>query len=227
MRHLKHRTGLCLVLPLALTLLLAACGSPPPAATPTLAKGEFTESLSLGDFGLSTNGQQVIAYLCDGTAVHLSLAEWFKGTVTNQTIDLTNAHGSHLTATLTSQGVTGTITLKDGRSSSFHAPLIADPGHAYGLYRSEQTIKGVPYLGGWINNPPEQQANSSGGVQAFLTGPRITCCNPQDRGGIINEQTGALVISPLPNFPPDYPNAQVMVPNLGTFQPTLCRLGTC
>lgn len=227
MSTLKRVTGLCLTLLLALPLLLAACGSTPATASPTRVRGEFTQVLSLGDFALSTDGQQVIAYLCDGTAVHLSMAEWFKGSVTQQTIDLTNAHGSHLTATLTPHAVTGTITLKDGRSSPLNAPLIADPGHAYGLYRSEQTIQGVPYLGGWINNPPEQQTSSPGGVQAFLTGPQITCCNPEDRGGIINEQTGALVISPLPNFPPDYPTAQVVVPNLGTFRPTLCRLGTC
>ena len=226
MRTRKRRIGLNLVVLLALPLLLAACGSTP-ASSSSQGKGEFAQYLSLGDFALSTDGQQVIAYLCDGTSATLTLAEWFQGAVTHQKIDLTTAHGAHLVASLTSQAVTGTITLKDGRSSPLNAPLIADPANAYGLYRSEQTFQGVKYLGGWINNPPDQQTSAPKGIPAFLTEPRVTCCNPEDRGGIINEQTGALVISPMPNFPPDYPHPQAIVPNLGTFQLTLCKQGTC
>ena len=220
MTHLKRSPILLVVL--AITLLLAACGSTTSSATPTLVKGEFVEYLSLGDFGLSTDGQQVIAYLCDGTAAYLSLAEWFKGTVTNNRIDITNAHGSHLVATLTTQAVTGAITLKDGRSSPLTAHSIPNPGNEFGLYRSEQTINGVQYLGGWIHSPMNM-ASSPVGVQAFLTGPLITCCTPNDRGGIINEQTGVLIMSPEP----DFPNPQVTVRNLGTFRLTLCRLGAC
>ena len=109
MRNLKRSTGLFLALLFALTMLLAACGSNTSSATPTLVKGEFVEYLNLGDFGLSTDGQQVIAYLCDGNVAHLSVAEWFKGTVTKNSIDITNAHGSHLVAALTPQAVTGTM----------------------------------------------------------------------------------------------------------------------
>ena len=61
-------------------MLLAACGgtafsssvSHTPAAAPTataaaLVKGEFAGAAgSLAGVGLSTNGRQVIAYLCDG-----------------------------------------------------------------------------------------------------------------------------------------------------------------
>ena len=225
MRNLKRYIGLFLVLLLALTVLLAACGGNTSSATPSLVKGEFAEYLNLGDFGLSTDGQRVMAYLCDGTSVHLSLAEWFKGAVTNNTIDITNAHGSHLVATLTPQAVTGTITLRDGRSSPFNAQIIPNPGNEFGLYRSEQPINGVQYLGGWIHNPLSQ-ANAPVEGEAFAASalnPLITCCNPMDRGGIINEQTGALIISPEP----DFPNPQVTVQNLGTFRLTLCRQGAC
>jgi hypothetical protein len=223
MRNLRRSTGFFLALLLALSMLLAACGSTPSSATPTLVKGEFVEILSLGGFALSTDGQQVIAYLCDGTPVHLSLAEWFKGTVTNNTIDITNAQGSHLVATLTPQAVTGTITLKDGRSSALTAHSIPNPGSDYGLVRSEQTVGGVRYLGGWIL-PPAASASVPLGGEDFLAGalvPSITCCNPMDRGGIINEQTGALILTP------DFNGDSVTVAKLGTFQLTLCRLGAC
>lgn len=223
MRNLKRSTGLFLALFLALTMLLAACGSTPSSATPTPVKGEFVEVLSLGGFALSTDGQQVIAYLCDGTPVHLSLAEWFKGTVTNNTIDIINGHGSHLVAALTPQAVTGTITLKDGRSSPLAAHSIPNPGSDSGLVRSEETFNGVRYLGGWILPPPATAGAPLGG-EDFLAGalvPFITCCNPEDRGGIINEQTGALTLTP------DFDGDSVTVANLGTFRLTLCRLGAC
>jgi hypothetical protein len=69
-------------------MLLAACGStassssvthtPAAASTATaaaLVKGEFTGAAgSLAGIGLSTNGRQVIAYLCDGKPQHISLA---------------------------------------------------------------------------------------------------------------------------------------------------------
>jgi hypothetical protein len=42
-----------------------------------------------------------------------------------------------------------------------------------------------------------------------------------DRGGIINEQTGALILTP------DFNGDSVTVAKLGTFQLTLCRLGAC
>ena len=47
------------------------------------------------------------------------------------------AHGAHLVATVTAQAITGTVTLKDGRSAPFTARLLPDPGRTYGLFRSE------------------------------------------------------------------------------------------
>lgn len=228
MKHLKRNTGLILALLLVLTMGLSACGSTassvtPTATAPTLVKGEFVGNPSLGAFALSTDGQQVIAYLCDGTVAHLSVAEWFKGTVTKNRIDITNAHGSHLVAALTPQAVTGTIILKDGHSSPLTAHSIPNPGSDYGLVRSEETFNGVRYLGGWILPPPATAGAPLGG-EDFLAGalvPFITCCNPEDRGGITNEQTGALILTP------DFDGDSVTVANLGTFRLTQCRLGAC
>ena len=151
----------------ALILLLAACGGPalsssvthtptaaPTATTVALVKGEFVgDADQLARIALSTNGRQVIAYLCNGGYQHVSLAEWFSGPVTGKSIDITNAHGAHLAATISAQAITGTVTLKDGTSAPFTARVLSDLGRIYGLFRSEETFHGVRYLGGWIFNP--------------------------------------------------------------------------
>ena len=227
------------VLIVATIMLLAACSSTAssvthtPTAAPTataaaLVKGEFVgDAGQLAGIALSTNGRQVIAYLCNGDARQLSLAEWFKGPVTSNGIDITNAHGAHLAATVSAQAITGTVTLKDGRSAPFTARLLPDPGSGYGLFRSEETFHGVRYLGGWIFNPLHfASARTGTGTEATLVRvmvPMPVCCPPEDRGaGIINEQTGALIISP-----PVEDIASVTVPNLGTFQLTPCREAQC
>jgi hypothetical protein len=236
------------VLIVAASLLLAACGGTAssssvthtPAAAPTataaaLVKGEFVgDAGQLAGIALSTNGQQVIAYLCDGGYQHVSLAEWFKGPVTSTGIDITNAHGVHLVATVSAQAITGTVTLTDGTSAPFTARLLPAPGRIYGLFRSEETFHGVRYLGGWIFNPPHfaSARTGTGTSSVSLTSvmvPMPVCCNPCCNGlgrvegvGIINEQTGKLVVSPLVEK-----LASVTVPGLGTFQLTLCREAQC
>jgi hypothetical protein len=225
------------VLIVAVILLLAACGSTgsssavartPTATAAALVKGEFVgDAGSLAGIALSTNGQQVIAYLCNGDAQHLSLAEWFNGPVTSTGIDITNAHGAHLVATMSAQAITGTVTLKDGRSAPFTARLLPAPGSGYGLFRSEETFHGVRYLGGWIFNPAHfADVRTGTGTQVSLTRvlvPMPTCCLPVDRGaGIINEQTGSLIKSPTVQA-----IASVAVPGLGTFQLTPCREAQC
>ncbi len=121
--------------------------------------------------------------------------------------------------------ITGTVTLKDGRSAPFAARLISGPGGGYGLFRSEETINGVRYLGGWIFVPPPL-ASARVGTEASLVSamfPMPVCCPPRAGGaGIINEQTGALIVSPLvENI------ASVTVPDLGTFRLTPCREAQC
>lgn len=240
MTHLNR----CPVLLVAVTLLLAACGSAAssssvtrtPAAAPTataaaLVKGEFVgDADHLAGIALSTSGRQVIAYLCDGDARQLTLAEWFKGPVTGTGIDITNAHGAHLAATVSARAITGTVTLKDGRSAPFTARLLPAPGRDnYGLFRSEETFHGVRYLGGWIFNPLHfadfragTGAQASGVYLDRVMVPMPVCCVPQDRGnGIVNEQTGALIKSPPVN------GDSVTVPGLGTFRLTPCREAQC
>ena len=69
MTHLKGSA----ILISAFVMLLAACGGTASSVTPTataaaLVKGEFVgDAGRLAGIGLSTNGRQVIAYLCNGT----------------------------------------------------------------------------------------------------------------------------------------------------------------
>jgi hypothetical protein len=227
----------------AVIMLLAACGgtgssatraaSPasPTATAAALVTGEFVgDADDLAGIALSTSGRLVIAYLCNGTHRHVSLAEWFKGPVTGTGIDITNAHGAHLAATVTAQAITGTVTLKDGRSAPFTARLLPDPGSDYGLFRSEETFHGVRYLGGWMSNPVGfasaiTGAGASAGVS--LTGALLPISvdleQPNHGGiGIIDQQTGALIVSPPFQNP-----VSVTVPGLGTFRLTHCLQAHC
>jgi len=200
------------------------------ASSAALVEGEFVgDAGDLAGIALSTDGRQVIAYLGDGLDHHISLAEWFNGPVTGSGIAITNAHGAHLTATVTAQTITGTVTLKDGRSAPFTARLLPDPGTDYGLFRSEETFHGVRYLGGWISNPVgfasfRVGAHAPAGVsldRALLPLP-VGPAPEHGAQGIINEQTGALIVSPPLANP-----VSLTVPGLGTFRLTHCLQAHC
>ena len=71
-------------------LLAAACGTTSPVAhTPAAAPTATTAALVKGEFvgdanhqsgiALYTNGRRVIAYFCNGTLHHISVAQWFTG----------------------------------------------------------------------------------------------------------------------------------------------------
>ena len=193
-------------------------------------KGEFVgDAGQLAGIALSTNGRQVIAYLCNGGYQHVSLAEWFKGPVTSTGINITNSHGAHLAATVSAQAITGTVTLKDGTSAPFTARLLPAPGRIYGLFRSEETFHGVRYLGGWIFNPPHFASVWTGPASevsltsAMVPSPSAALLSEPCQGlGIIDEQTGALIVSP-----PVENIASVTVPGMGGFRLTPCREAQC
>ena len=86
------------------------------------------------------------------------------------------------------------------------------------------------YLGGWaFVSPHFASARTGSGTQASevsLTSvmvPMPVCCSPDGRIiGIIDEQTGALIVSP-----PVENLASVTVPGLGVFRLTACREAQC
>lgn len=216
------------LLMVALSVLLpgAASSAAARAATSAMVKGEFAGSAGhLAGIGLSTDGRRVIAYLCNGTSRHVSLAQWFRGPVTANHIDIKNNRGTRLVATVAAKAIKGTVTLKGGRSAAFTARLLPTPARGSGLFRSEETFHGVRYLGGWILLPlPPAKVPAAGSVfpgraiMPFMIGPA-----PLGGGiGIINERTGKLIVSPrLHNL------RSVTVPHLGTFRLTRCHQTRC
>jgi len=247
MNRLKRSPILILIVLVALTLLSACGGSTTaPAATPTITAapiaGDFvTVNKNADAIVISTNGQQLIAYACDGYPKQkhaITYAVWFKGAVSHNAANLTAANGSHLVVTLNSMAALGTVTLSSGHSFSFTAWLIPGKKGA-GLYRAEETIAGVRYLAGWIvptkliaTPTPKASALASlallsGGLNLFS--PEMIGTDPEKgsaRGGIINEQTGVLL--DVPAFTDQsFAARRVTVSNLGTFTMKWCQQGQC
>ncbi|GAC1345182.1 MAG: hypothetical protein NVSMB27_07050 [Ktedonobacteraceae bacterium] len=204
MRRESRCTGYVTAVMLGLPLLLAACGgASSPAPTPTSATGTFV--------GQVAGSTALIAYVCDGTSDHITIAQWFNGPVTSNAVSVTTNNGAHLTATLTSKTATGTVTLS-GRTFTFTATALAGQSEA-GLYRSEQIFNGVHYLGGWIVLSGAALLPAQVGVTDLSFAGQWMAPPSTLRGGIRNEQTGTLLTSPRP----DFANERVVVPNLGTF----------
>jgi serine/threonine-protein kinase len=136
------------------SVLLAACGG---AST---VSGSFAGRVDGSDAFIAVvvhaNGE-VTAYVCDGVAI----SEWFKGSVDGSSLDLTNASGAHLTADLSADSIYGTFALAGGSALNFTTNAVTEPA---GLYRAEDTIDGVAYVGGWIVLPDgEERGLVSGG----------------------------------------------------------------
>ena len=209
----------------ALMMLLAACGgtassattpaassATPVATAAALVRGEFAGHTGAMGIALSTNGKQVVAYICNGTPRSVTLAQWFSGPVTDGKIGITNPHGTHLAAIVTAKAITGTITLKNGSTTAFTANLVTNLAtNPYGLYRSEETFNGTQYLAGWIISDPQ--------------GPGCCMGVSHDRieGGILVVKTGALIPSPMLTTN----TASVTVPGVGTFKPARCVQSEC
>jgi hypothetical protein len=235
MSYLKRRTALILALLVALAVVLAACGgstaSPAPAASPTPAPassvaGDFVGVANSVDFiAISSNGQQIVAYACDGSAGHpITFAVWFKGAVSHNMVNLTAKNGAHLVAALTAQSAKGTVTLPTSKSFTFTANAITGTTGA-GLYRSQETFGGVTYLAGWVLVvPPSAAVTSASAAPAFLGEWLVPLI--QHGGGIINEQTGALLPAPALTAQ-DIAAGRVTVAGLGTFVLTPCTDGKC
>ena len=224
MKRKTRNTSFITAILLLLTLLLAACGGSTSSSTPTTTptttpdvKGDFAGVTNSFDFiSLSTDGPVLVAYACDGTSTHhIMVAQWFKGVVTNNVVNLTAKDGAHLVASLRAQSASGTVTMANGKSFSFTTHTLGSQKDT-GLFRSEQTVRGVPFLAGWIL-PPNAPAPPTN-----LAGKAAT----SQGGGIINEQTGALLPAPVLTSE-DIAAGQVMVPGLGMFPLTHCKLGTC
>ncbi|SRR5579875_713815 len=218
--HAVVRWPLSLII-CSLTISLAACGgaSNTPAASPptaTLAPTANTSGIT-GDFvgtvpdleagvAITTDGQNVIAYLSDGTPNHITYALWFQGQVSNNTFNLDNISTVEMSGLISASGVTGTVTLSDGSNHTFSASPIA-AGSQAGLYRGELNVGGVDYVAGWY----------------ILSAGAATNGAPTVGGGVLNEQTNTPLAAPTP----DFTQKSVTVSGIGTFTLHYCHLAQC
>jgi len=102
---------------------------------------------------LQVAGPQVTVFVCDGTKTSISYWQWFSGQLNHGALDITAPDGEHLAAQLGENGATGTVTLGDKQPHHFQA---APARGAAGLLRSDFTIEGEAYEGGWIRQADGQ-----------------------------------------------------------------------
>ncbi len=138
---------------------------------PLLAKFEYVGRLADSEafIGISTQNDDVLAYVCDGLGKSVNVAQWFKGKMISNSVAITAGGGFNLNASVAGGDVTGTVTLKDGSKVAFTAGRAEFPA---GFYRAEFTIADNSYVGGWIVLP-----------------------NGEQRGAIVNRTTGVAVPS--------------------------------
>lgn len=114
-----------------------------PAGNSELAKGNLVGRTSNADtfVGMVVNGDEVMAYVCDGK----NMSQWFTGKVQGDQISLSAENGAKMTAsvkksTTTSevQATTGTFLDSTGQSLSFTSNATDNLGKA-GLYRASGT----------------------------------------------------------------------------------------
>lgn len=185
MKYKKRSIGFTLAILCTFTLLLAACRGTPFSQQTTSQKNAklnlretatampgATGSATVGSgqgayvgqmpsdntwIGLSSSGSQIVAFVTDGSQGHSpTFAQWFKGPVTNGTVDTTatGKNGSdRLQATLSGDTASGTVTMAGGKAIPFTANAVPSSDQTSGLYRSTQTINGQSYVAGWIVVP--------------------------------------------------------------------------
>jgi len=262
----RRGTVFLLTLCCALSLLLASCGSNKLAltggssaqttqglsaletatstATTNITGGFVGSDSSKTDWiGLSSNGHRLVVFTSDGMPdTPPTFAQWFRGTIKQNSVETSTNNGDHLTVRLTRETASGTVTLKKGKTFRFVAYAIPVNTSMAGLYTSERTIKKEQYLAGWIVIPPARNSltptpsttairNRTPGTTGRLSPgatatPTVTASTLQSAGAIMNQQTGKVIKAPALT-PQDLASKQVTVPDLGTFNLHQCQPGQC
>lgn len=122
---------------------------PTPTATPTQPQvaAVFTGRTTGRDatLAIAVKGGKAVAYVCDGRSVEA----WLTGTHDGGRLVLRSKSGERLTATLSAEAVTGTVTVR-GRQLAF---TIDQAGPPAGLYRARTSSNTI----GWIVLPDGSQ----------------------------------------------------------------------
>jgi hypothetical protein len=91
---------------------------------------------------ISIHGRQVIAYLCDGSAIEA----WLKGTAAGGRLAMTGKNGARLSASYGFKKVSGRV-IAHGIGYSFSVPVVHKPS---GLYEATAVVRGATVKAGWI-----------------------------------------------------------------------------
>jgi hypothetical protein len=206
------------------------------------AAGEWTgqysgavKDLTGGCIFLSSDGQNVLAYYCDGTDAHPpTVSNWIRGQIEGNSVRITKG-GVTLFAQFHSRSANGAVTLADGTFLPFRAHSRWPDGSTWALYRGEAEFGGARYVGGWISHPvrvgeqslPAVFAASWSGLPSYPAQVAdfddVDDDWPHTGGGIVNQQTGAV----LPYVAPNLTTMTAEVPGLGTFHLHGCLQANC
>jgi hypothetical protein len=105
-----------------------------------------------GSVAVSIHGNQVIAYVCNGSTVEA----WLKGTVDGNRLVMTGKDHARLSATYGYGKVSGDV-VAHGTDYSFSVPVVSKPS---GLYRATAVVRGATIKAGWIVLPDGSQVGS-------------------------------------------------------------------
>ncbi|MCI0698120.1 hypothetical protein L0337_39710 [candidate division KSB1 bacterium] len=142
---------------LILGLLFTACEKNPTSFEPQAIKGSFAGKVEGTDafIALVTNGKRTITFYCDGKPdAPPAIYGWFDGNVKENRFNLTNAMGDKLVGEFKQDAASFTLNLGSGKQFGPHVERVT--GKA-GLWRAEETINGITWIGGWILLPNGEQ----------------------------------------------------------------------
>lgn len=174
MSCLRHPRALALPIVLAAVGLLSGAAAQHRAveaarAMPAQAGGRAAyvgQVSGSGDLiGIVLDGEQITAYICDGTDSAVGQWGWFLGDRTGAHVDLVSTNGHELQIDFDAYAVpSGQLLTRDGTAH----PFTTEPATGTaGIWRAQGLVNGVPLLAGWVilNNGDERGAGiTEGGV---------------------------------------------------------------
>jgi hypothetical protein len=99
---------------------------------------------------VSTDGDQAVAYVCNGHTIEA----WLQGSVKGNQVNLTGNKGANLTGSLSGLALFGTVTPDTGLSLPFSAELSPHPA---GVFQARIAINGLATRIGWAVLPDGAQ----------------------------------------------------------------------
>jgi hypothetical protein len=124
----------------------------PFSAAQAVVQAVYAGRSSNGDVTLavSTDGDQAVAYVCNGHTIEA----WLQGSVKGNQVNLAGNKGASLTGSLSGLAMFGTVTPSAGLSLPFSAELSPHPA---GVFQARITVNGLATRIGWAVLPDGTQ----------------------------------------------------------------------